>query len=168
MCTQLLVNSRVDDECYPLYIQLIDKCLHHEAFTVKQTKLLQVWRSQVLQRNNGRMLSGKHGDQRQPTHKQTRSVLPIYLNSTYVAMLWFFIHQSASHVTWCCSALLMVNLENSLNTCVDWLVYFSRSNKLVILWWGLICSYELFGHMLFRFYLLSTCHFNYQYCLILS
>ncbi|XP_067941489.1 protein Smaug homolog 1-like [Watersipora subatra] len=70
LCTQLLVNSRVEDECYPLYIQLIDKCLHHEAFTVKQRKLLQEWRSQVVQRNSGRMITGRQ-ELRPSTHRPT-------------------------------------------------------------------------------------------------
>lgn len=71
MCTQLLVNSRVEEECYPNYISLIDKCMHHEAFTVKQRKLLQEWRSQVLQRNNGRMITGRQ-EQRLPLHRPSR------------------------------------------------------------------------------------------------
>jgi len=70
LCTQLLVNSRVEDECYPTYISLIDKCMHHEAFTVKQRKLLQEWRSQVLQRNNSRMITGRQ-EQRLPLHRPT-------------------------------------------------------------------------------------------------
>ena len=74
VCTQLLVNSRVEDECYPTYISLIDKCMHHEAFTVKQRKLLQEWRSQVLQRNNSRMITGRQ-EQRIPLHRPTGCVL---------------------------------------------------------------------------------------------
>ena len=31
VCTQLLVASRPDDECFNLYIQLIDKCINHEV-----------------------------------------------------------------------------------------------------------------------------------------
>ncbi|XP_005108204.2 protein Smaug homolog 1 [Aplysia californica] len=44
VCTQLLVASRPDDECFKIYLQLIDKCLNHEAFSDRQKKLLQSWK----------------------------------------------------------------------------------------------------------------------------
>ncbi|XP_014665216.1 PREDICTED: protein Smaug homolog 1-like [Priapulus caudatus] len=62
VCTQLLVSSRPDDENFSIYLQLIDRCLNHEAFTVTQKKRLQSWKQQVQkswrppqqQRNPGR------------------------------------------------------------------------------------------------------------------
>ncbi|CAL1527783.1 unnamed protein product [Lymnaea stagnalis] len=44
VCTQLLVASRPDDECFQIYLQLIDKCLNHEAFSSRQKKLLFSWK----------------------------------------------------------------------------------------------------------------------------
>ncbi|XP_067680249.1 protein Smaug homolog 1-like isoform X1 [Haliotis asinina] len=47
VCTQLLVASRPDDDCFTTYLQLIDKCLNHEAFTQKQKNLLATWKQQA-------------------------------------------------------------------------------------------------------------------------
>ncbi|RUS88180.1 hypothetical protein EGW08_004077 [Elysia chlorotica] len=41
--TQLLTASSRDDVCFQLYLQLIDKCLNHEAFS-NQRRLLQSWK----------------------------------------------------------------------------------------------------------------------------
>ncbi|GFO35431.1 protein smaug homolog 1-like [Plakobranchus ocellatus] len=41
--TQLLTASSRDDVCFQLYLQLLDKCLIHEAF-LNQKKLLQSWK----------------------------------------------------------------------------------------------------------------------------
>ncbi|XP_033838764.1 protein Smaug homolog 1 [Periophthalmus magnuspinnatus] len=46
VCTQLLV-SRADEENLSLYLQLLDKCLLHEAFTETQKKRLVSWKQQV-------------------------------------------------------------------------------------------------------------------------
>ncbi|XP_064810325.1 protein Smaug homolog 1-like isoform X3 [Oncorhynchus masou masou] len=46
VCTQLLV-SRPDEENINSYLQLIDKCLLHEAFTETQKKRLLSWKQQV-------------------------------------------------------------------------------------------------------------------------
>ncbi|XP_062379581.1 protein Smaug homolog 1 [Sardina pilchardus] len=46
VCTQLLV-SRSDEENISSYLQLIDKCLIHEAFTETQKKRLLSWKQQV-------------------------------------------------------------------------------------------------------------------------
>lgn len=46
VCTQLLV-SRSDEENLSLYLQLLDKCLLHEAFTETQKKRLLSWKQQV-------------------------------------------------------------------------------------------------------------------------
>lgn len=46
MCTQLLV-SRADEENISSYLQLIDRCLIHEAFTETQKKRLLSWKQQV-------------------------------------------------------------------------------------------------------------------------
>ncbi|XP_063804454.1 protein Smaug homolog 1 isoform X2 [Pseudophryne corroboree] len=46
VCTQLLV-SRADEENISSYLQLIDKCLIHEAFTETQKKRLLSWKQQV-------------------------------------------------------------------------------------------------------------------------
>ncbi|XP_014065495.1 protein Smaug homolog 1 isoform X5 [Salmo salar] len=46
VCTQLLV-SRPDEENISSYLQLIDKCLLHEAFTETQKKRLLSWKQQV-------------------------------------------------------------------------------------------------------------------------
>ncbi|CAB1334837.1 unnamed protein product [Coregonus sp. 'balchen'] len=46
VCTQLLV-SRPDEENISSYLQLIDKCLLHEAFTELQKKRLLSWKQQV-------------------------------------------------------------------------------------------------------------------------
>ncbi|KAG8449213.1 hypothetical protein GDO86_016034 [Hymenochirus boettgeri] len=46
VCTQLLV-SRPDEENISSYLQLIDKCLTHEAFTETQKKRLLSWKQQV-------------------------------------------------------------------------------------------------------------------------
>ncbi|XP_044292026.1 protein Smaug homolog 1 isoform X1 [Varanus komodoensis] len=46
VCTQLLV-SRPDEENISCYLQLIDKCLIHEAFTETQKKRLLSWKQQV-------------------------------------------------------------------------------------------------------------------------
>ncbi|XP_053253606.1 protein Smaug homolog 2 isoform X1 [Podarcis raffonei] len=47
VCTQLLV-SRPDEENITSYLQLIEKCLVHEAFTETQKKRLLSWKQQVL------------------------------------------------------------------------------------------------------------------------
>ncbi|KAI1893308.1 hypothetical protein AGOR_G00122360 [Albula goreensis] len=47
VCTQLLV-SRPDEENISCYLQLIEKCLAHEAFTETQKKRLVSWKQQVL------------------------------------------------------------------------------------------------------------------------
>ncbi|XP_053330144.1 protein Smaug homolog 2 isoform X2 [Spea bombifrons] len=47
VCTQLLV-SRPDEENIACYLQLLDKCLTHEAFTETQKKRLLSWKQQVL------------------------------------------------------------------------------------------------------------------------
>ncbi|XP_033880465.2 protein Smaug homolog 2-like isoform X1 [Acipenser ruthenus] len=47
VCTQLLV-SRPDEENISCYLQLIEKCLMHEAFTETQKKRLVSWKQQVL------------------------------------------------------------------------------------------------------------------------
>lgn len=41
--TQLFTASSRDDVCFQLYLQLIDKCLNHEAF-LNQRRLLQSWK----------------------------------------------------------------------------------------------------------------------------
>ncbi|MGH0180369.1 UNVERIFIED_CONTAM: hypothetical protein FKN15_004026 [Acipenser sinensis] len=46
VCTQLLV-SRADEENISSYLQLIDRCLIHEAFTETQKKRLLSWKQQV-------------------------------------------------------------------------------------------------------------------------
>uniref|UniRef100_A0A5F9DEG1 Sterile alpha motif domain containing 4A n=1 Tax=Oryctolagus cuniculus TaxID=9986 RepID=A0A5F9DEG1_RABIT len=46
LCTQLLV-CRPDEENISSYLQLIDKCLIHEAFTETQKKRLLSWKQQV-------------------------------------------------------------------------------------------------------------------------
>ncbi|XP_040035008.1 protein Smaug homolog 2 isoform X1 [Gasterosteus aculeatus] len=46
VCTQLLV-SRPDEENISCYLQLIEKCLTHEAFTETQKKRLLSWKQQV-------------------------------------------------------------------------------------------------------------------------
>ncbi|XP_052431330.1 protein Smaug homolog 2 isoform X1 [Carassius gibelio] len=47
VCTQLLV-SRPDEENISCYLQLIEKCVTHEAFTETQKKRLLSWKQQVL------------------------------------------------------------------------------------------------------------------------
>ncbi|XP_021341894.1 protein Smaug homolog 1-like isoform X2 [Mizuhopecten yessoensis] len=47
VCTQLLTASRPDDECFNLYLSLIDKCINHEAFTYRQKKLLSTWKQEM-------------------------------------------------------------------------------------------------------------------------
>ncbi|XP_046719405.1 protein Smaug homolog 2 isoform X1 [Silurus meridionalis] len=47
VCTQLLV-SRPDEENISCYLQLIEKCSTHEAFTETQKKRLASWKQQVL------------------------------------------------------------------------------------------------------------------------
>ncbi|KAM8953404.1 protein Smaug homolog 2 isoform 2-T2 [Pelodytes ibericus] len=47
VCTQLLV-SRPDEENITCYLQLLEKCLTHEAFTDTQKKRLLSWKQQVL------------------------------------------------------------------------------------------------------------------------
>uniref|UniRef100_A0A3Q2GP98 Sterile alpha motif domain containing 4B n=1 Tax=Cyprinodon variegatus TaxID=28743 RepID=A0A3Q2GP98_CYPVA len=47
VCTQLLV-SRPDEENISCYLQLIEKCLAHEAFTETHKKRLVTWKQQVL------------------------------------------------------------------------------------------------------------------------
>ncbi|XP_059930933.1 protein Smaug homolog 2 [Gadus macrocephalus] len=47
VCTQLLV-SRPDEENISCYLQLIEKCLTHEAFTETQRKRIVSWKQQVL------------------------------------------------------------------------------------------------------------------------
>ncbi|XP_062619622.1 protein Smaug homolog 1-like [Saccostrea cucullata] len=49
-CTQLLVTTPYDDECFNLFIQVIDKCLNHEAFSARQKKRLASWKHET-QRN---------------------------------------------------------------------------------------------------------------------
>lgn len=49
-CTQLLVTTPADDECFNLFIQVIDKCLNHEAFAPRQKKRLASWKHEA-QRN---------------------------------------------------------------------------------------------------------------------
>ncbi|XP_022331354.1 protein Smaug homolog 1-like [Crassostrea virginica] len=49
-CTQLLVTTPFDDECFNLFIQVIDKCLNHEAFSPRQKKRLASWKHEA-QRN---------------------------------------------------------------------------------------------------------------------
>lgn len=46
VCTQLL-TSTYDDEGLNMYLQLIDKCINHEAFSQKQKKLLETWKQQA-------------------------------------------------------------------------------------------------------------------------
>ncbi|KAL3874918.1 hypothetical protein ACJMK2_037870 [Sinanodonta woodiana] len=46
VCTQLL-TSRYDEECFNMYLQLVDKCINHEAFSAKQKKLLDTWKQQA-------------------------------------------------------------------------------------------------------------------------
>ncbi|XP_043929503.1 protein Smaug homolog 1 [Protopterus annectens] len=46
VCTQLLV-SKPDEDNISSYLQLIDKCLNHEAFTETQKKRLLSWKQQV-------------------------------------------------------------------------------------------------------------------------
>lgn len=46
VCTQLL-TSPYDDEGLNMYLQLIDKCINHEAFSQKQKKLLETWKQQA-------------------------------------------------------------------------------------------------------------------------
>uniref|UniRef100_A0AAV2LL35 Protein Smaug homolog 1 n=1 Tax=Knipowitschia caucasica TaxID=637954 RepID=A0AAV2LL35_KNICA len=46
VCTQLLV-SRSDEENLSLYLQLLDKCLLHQAFSEPQKKRLLSWKQQV-------------------------------------------------------------------------------------------------------------------------
>ncbi|MEE6490633.1 hypothetical protein FKM82_015920 [Ascaphus truei] len=47
VCTQLLV-SRPDEENITCYLQLLEKCLTHEAYTETQKKRLLSWKQQVL------------------------------------------------------------------------------------------------------------------------
>ncbi|KAK2084109.1 Protein Smaug 2 [Saguinus oedipus] len=47
VCTQLLV-SRPDEENITSYLQLMEKCLTHEAFTGTPKKRLLSWKQQVL------------------------------------------------------------------------------------------------------------------------
>ncbi|KAG8448894.1 hypothetical protein GDO86_015824 [Hymenochirus boettgeri] len=47
VCTQLLV-SRPDEENITCYLQLLEKCISHEAFTETQKKRLLSWKQQVL------------------------------------------------------------------------------------------------------------------------
>ncbi|XP_036367457.1 protein Smaug homolog 1-like isoform X2 [Octopus sinensis] len=47
ICTQLLVGNRIDEESRNIYLQLIDKCINHEAFTQKQRKLLTSWKQEI-------------------------------------------------------------------------------------------------------------------------
>ncbi|XP_048734803.1 protein Smaug homolog 1-like isoform X2 [Ostrea edulis] len=49
-CTQLLVTTPYDDECFNLFIQVVDKCLNHEAFSQRQRKRLATWKHET-QRN---------------------------------------------------------------------------------------------------------------------
>ncbi|XP_071786215.1 protein Smaug homolog 1-like [Asterias amurensis] len=44
LCTQLLVAKRPDEDNVSLYLQLLDKCLNHEAFTGVQKKRFLSWR----------------------------------------------------------------------------------------------------------------------------
>lgn len=45
--TQLMLTSPYDDEGLNMYLQLIDKCIHHEAFSQKQTRLLDSFKQQA-------------------------------------------------------------------------------------------------------------------------
>ncbi|XP_013400510.1 protein Smaug homolog 1 [Lingula anatina] len=47
VCTQLLTSSQVEDESFNIYLQLIDKAVHHEAFTQRQKNLLLTWKQQI-------------------------------------------------------------------------------------------------------------------------
>lgn len=48
LCTQLLISAgRVDDECFSMYFQLLDKCAVHEAFTTEQKKKVYSWKLQM-------------------------------------------------------------------------------------------------------------------------
>ncbi|KAE8585870.1 hypothetical protein XENTR_v10021486 [Xenopus tropicalis] len=47
VCTQLLV-SRPDEDNITCYLQLLEKCISHEAFTEIQKKRLMSWKQQVL------------------------------------------------------------------------------------------------------------------------
>ncbi|XP_039265023.2 protein Smaug homolog 2-like [Styela clava] len=45
-CTQLLI-SKPDKDNITLYLQLLEKCMHHTAFTSQQKKRLQSWKWQI-------------------------------------------------------------------------------------------------------------------------
>ncbi|KAL5008132.1 hypothetical protein ScPMuIL_013713 [Solemya velum] len=61
VCTQLLVSSRPDEECFNIYLLLIDKCISHEAFSQKQKKLLSTWKQQAQRMNpNPKFYAGKN------------------------------------------------------------------------------------------------------------
>ncbi|KAK3089916.1 hypothetical protein FSP39_007637 [Pinctada imbricata] len=47
ICTQLLVASRPDDVCFNLYIQLIDKCINHEAFPQRLKRKIASWKQEA-------------------------------------------------------------------------------------------------------------------------
>jgi hypothetical protein len=47
VCTQLMVTSRPEDECFAIYLQLLDKCMMHDGFSAKQKKLLASWKQQI-------------------------------------------------------------------------------------------------------------------------
>ncbi|XP_033106634.1 protein Smaug homolog 1-like [Anneissia japonica] len=44
MCTQLVMSRRPDEDAISLYLQLLDKCLNHEAFSNTHKKRLMSWR----------------------------------------------------------------------------------------------------------------------------
>ncbi|XP_074640115.1 protein Smaug homolog 1-like [Tubulanus polymorphus] len=49
VCTQLLVARQLDDDSCSLYLQCLDRCINHEAFTQKQKKLMFTWIQQIQQ-----------------------------------------------------------------------------------------------------------------------
>eukprot|EP00918_Siedleckia_nematoides_P029362 GHVU01063318.1.p1 GENE.GHVU01063318.1~~GHVU01063318.1.p1 ORF type:complete len:791 (+),score=89.17 GHVU01063318.1:365-2737(+) len=46
VCTQLLVTNKPEDECFAMYLHLLDKCMIHDAFSSKHKKLLASWKQQ--------------------------------------------------------------------------------------------------------------------------
>lgn len=49
VCTQLMLSSPYDDEGLNMYLQLIEKCINHEAFSQKQKKLLDSFKQRARQ-----------------------------------------------------------------------------------------------------------------------
>lgn len=47
VCANLLVSSRPENECFNMFVMLIDKCLSHEAFTPTHKRRLFSWKQQV-------------------------------------------------------------------------------------------------------------------------